>query len=334
MSHIPSGATDGEKKHVQWNTSSSQKPQTDSQQEFDTLVLSGGGILGTAQLGVCWELERRGVLGGITHMIGTSIGALICALMAMRFPVLTIEEYLTGRQVFEMAFETPDMSNHLFGCHEALHTSLSFFVERVLGPGGATVSFADVEACWGVRLGIVAVDYARQDVCVFDPTTTPHMSVLDAVTASMAYPELVGPLRPGDTDRVYLDGGLLYNFPIAEAPGPTTLGICVASPFACDQPIESDTTPPRLAVRLAHWVNYVATCANTLYLRLRGFPDGDMDDGIQATILRIPRHPDFGPLDMHHDRQTLKRLFDHGKACVATAITAASPSESSCESEE
>lgn len=284
---------------------------------YDTLVLSGGGIFGNAHVGACWVLEQHGLLKPIKRMIGTSIGALICALLAMRFPVLCIEEYLTGRHILDMSLEQPSFSGHLFGFHESLLRSFRFFVERVLGPQGSDITFSQVYNAFHVELEIVTVSYTEKNVFIFSNNNTPDIPIVHAVAASMAYPELVGSITIEEMENCYfVDGGVLYNFPIGEAPGPKTIGICVQSPFSCDDVPPAQKTS-RTKLRIAYWLNFFTTLANKFYLQLRGMQN---EDDCEATIVRIPMHNDFSPLDMRHDRAMLFLLFQLGKTTMEEKI--------------
>ena len=201
------------------------------QQSFDTLVLSGGGIYGMAHLGVCLYLENQSRFQSIRRFIGTSAGALIAMLLAMRFPIRAIEEYLAGREFYEMVFGIRAISreNAIFEVRD----SLSAFIDHTftcskLPPTPQKMSdldFVTLQKCFDTELCVTAVDVKHGFLQLFSIDTTPNVRLVDAVTASLCHPEFFPPVRVGSS--YYIDGGVMYNFPIAEAPGATTFGILI-----------------------------------------------------------------------------------------------------------
>jgi len=59
-----------------------------------TLVLSGGGALGIAHLGVLHDLEQQNIVP--SEIVGTSMGGIIGACMAIGMKSNVLAVYLTG----------------------------------------------------------------------------------------------------------------------------------------------------------------------------------------------------------------------------------------------
>jgi predicted acylesterase/phospholipase RssA len=190
---------------------------------FDTLVLAGGGIYGMAHLGVALYLENTLQLGNIRRFIGTSIGALVACLLAFHFPVRAIEEFIAGRDMYDMVFGIPHSAtmNHL----DDFSAALLLFIKTQLQLPKELVdmNFETLETHFGTELQVTAFNLEKGCVEMFGPRTTPHTSIVKAVSASLCHPKLFSPTCVHSS--YYIDGGIMYNFPIAEAPGPTTLGI-------------------------------------------------------------------------------------------------------------
>merc|ERR1712093_765363 len=56
-------------------------------QEYENLVLAGGGAKGLIELGALYVLEQAGVLQHVKRFCGTSVGSLIAAMLAANVSV-------------------------------------------------------------------------------------------------------------------------------------------------------------------------------------------------------------------------------------------------------
>lgn len=168
-------------------------------------VLSGGGNLGASQVGAVIALRERGIAPDL--LVGTSAGAINASYLAGD-PTLDgarrlaeIWSELRTRDVFR--FPSPlHFVRHLRS--DALYHSddLRRLLERSL-------PYTDIEdAQTGLR--IVAADLETGAAVTLDSGP-----VVEAVLASSALPGLFPPVRIGD--RLYVDGGIADNVPIAPA---------------------------------------------------------------------------------------------------------------------
>lgn len=201
------------------------------------LVLSGGGVLGVAHVGVLAVLEERGL--EVERIAGTSAGAIVGALRAAgmrptrmreRIRALDYERFLDRGALDRVPLIGPPSSVlwengyaegryfHDWLSGELAAVGVSTFRDlRIDDDPGAdpraehswrlTVTAADVTRGQFLRL---PQDYARYGL---DPDAQP---VADAVRASISVPYLFEParLRHAGGESLLVDGGLISNYPI------------------------------------------------------------------------------------------------------------------------
>lgn len=200
------------------------------------LVLSGGGVLGIAHVGVVSVLEEHGYR--FERIAGTSAGSIVGSLLAAGMPSPRLGEIM--RSLDYPSFLDKDKLDRI----PLLGPPLSVVLEngysegrrfaewlgRELAELGVT-TFGDlrlrddgaggrVERRW--RLVVTAADVTRGQFVRLpwdyeryglDPDEQP---VVDAVRASISVPYLFEParLRHPDGESLLVDGGLITNYPI------------------------------------------------------------------------------------------------------------------------
>jgi len=178
------------------------------------LVLSGGGALGMAHLGVLKVLEQEGYRPGL--IAGTSMGAIIGGLWASGHSVKEIEEIARDFDILDfqegITYRLPfhNMLTRFLQAEEALGTLLTerginnglkirTFLDRIF----SGKSFQETE----IPFYCNAVDLLKgNEIVIHDGP------LADGIYASMAYPGFFAPLdRP---DSVLCDGSVLNNYPV------------------------------------------------------------------------------------------------------------------------
>jgi hypothetical protein len=170
-------------------------------------------------------LDDSGIRMDIQRVIGASAGALIGSLFALGF---------TGREIKTIFSEiSPDRYvvpsvNSLIGCG-GLSNSSSFrehytgVLERFIGM--SDISLSEVKQHFGVDFSSVTFDNIGGTVHILSADSHPDMKLADAVYASIALPGIFAPLSYGGF--MFCDGGVVYNFPLPEAPGKDTLAVFI-----------------------------------------------------------------------------------------------------------
>lgn len=169
-------------------------------------VLSGGGNLGASQVGAVLALAERGIAPDL--LVGTSAGAINASYLAGDPGVdgvrrlAEIWSSVRTRDVFRLPLNPWHAVTHLRA--DALYHAdgLRRLLERSL-------PYERIEQA-AVDLRVVATDLETGAAVAFD-----RGPVIDAVLASAALPGLFPPVRIGE--RVYVDGGIADNVPVAPA---------------------------------------------------------------------------------------------------------------------
>ncbi len=187
------------------------------------LVLSGGGAKGIAHIGVLQELERRGIKPD--YIVGTSIGALLGGLYAIGYSPTEIEliiksadwdylindkikrsNYLLGekskdkKSVISFPLEgiKPNIPNGLFNGNNILT-----LIETLTKDYSKNVNFDNLP----IPFRCIATNIETGEEKIFD-----NGRLSDALRASMSIPSVFTPYEIDD--ELYVDGGLVNNFPV------------------------------------------------------------------------------------------------------------------------
>ncbi|OCB78776.1 patatin-like phospholipase family protein [Flavobacterium crassostreae] len=153
------------------------------------LVLSGGGVRGMAHLGILKALEEFGI--SFTHISGTSAGAIAGAFYAAGYSVEEIVTILKKSQIF-------NFSNFLIK-KQGLFTMKGFegLYQEHLN------TFEDLK----IPLYVAATDILKGELTYFSSG-----NLSQALLASSCIPVVFQPVSINNS--LYVDGGILNNFPI------------------------------------------------------------------------------------------------------------------------
>ncbi len=155
------------------------------------LVLSGGGFKGIAHIGVIKALDEYGF--EITHIAGTSTGAIIGALYAGGLDWKQILEFIKKVNIF--SFNNYAIGKPGFVDTEKFYNQFSkFFPED---------NFESLK----IPLFITATNILDGSLKVFN-----QGELIRPVLASAAFPGVFTPIKI--EDEYYVDGGALNNFPV------------------------------------------------------------------------------------------------------------------------
>jgi NTE family protein len=183
------------------------------------LVFSGGGIRILAYLGALEFLEEKSMLTNLREVCGVSAGSLVSLMLALgyRLPVLR-------RFCFEYDFSNvrsidPEIAvlfMETLGLDDG--QNLRVLLVKILKHKGfgPEATFHDLanKGCLGLR--VWASDIQNAKVVEFSARTTPNVSIVTALHASMAVPLYFHPVVHPDTGYVLVDGGVFDNYPISQ----------------------------------------------------------------------------------------------------------------------
>jgi NTE family protein len=176
-------------------------------------VLSGGGAHGALQVGALRALFEANIYPDM--MVGTSIGALNAALLAIHgMDLIGINKLIEIWPGFEMIDPMP--SNFLwlglramlgYPDNSSMEQLIAYITEKGLTKD---IRFGDIH---GVELFMVTADLNSGKTLLYG--ADPNQSILEGVLSSAALPPWLHPLEKNG--RTLVDGGLSSNLPIEGA---------------------------------------------------------------------------------------------------------------------
>lgn len=217
--------------------------------EFDSLVLSGGGVKGIAQLGVLryyWEKKTLS-LEGLRELAGTSVGSIICTLLVCGYsPMEIFSEVYSMTSFFNIGDcnNIWDLFKH-FGLM-SISTMMDKISDLIIKKIGYMPTMQQLKDLSGKTVTITVTNVSRMQVEYISHMTRPNLKIIDAVKMSCNLPLIFQ--RISYNGDYYVDGGLLDNFPVSQISDicTRTLGVIVTG----TDPTESDTAFTNYLYRL------------------------------------------------------------------------------------
>ena len=193
---------------------------------IDTLVIAGGGLKGFAMVSSIKQLLNFKIikLKNIKNYYGTSVGSIISTLLAIGY---SIDELLTfiDKFNFEKLSDDIDIDNLFtdFGISTGknIMTVVQFLFNEKINKND--ISFIELYNMKNITLNIIATNITDMIEEVFNHNTNPHMSIMTAIRMSIAVPIIFTPVL--FNNKLYLDGGLVNNFPINHVKTDKFIGI-------------------------------------------------------------------------------------------------------------
>ena len=174
----------------------------------DTLVLSGGGLRAIHGLGALAQLKRAGSLAGVRHVVGTSSGSILGA------------AYVTDqlRRGLGLALRQKggwDIKIHKLSTNFGVDSGkmLDDFIESLF-VDFPDITFAELAKESGVDFHVCATNLTQRKVVFFSAEGTPNMKVAVAIRHSCTIPPMFAVKRSSSHEDIFVDGGLIANFPV------------------------------------------------------------------------------------------------------------------------
>jgi NTE family protein len=220
-------------------------------QPYTNLALEGGGIRGIAYAGAFEELEQRQLLVHIQNIAGTSVGAAAGCLLSVGYSAkeiknilftLEIETFNDGRWFF---LGGQWRMRNQFGWYQG--NAFEHWIESLIArkTGQSHLTFGQLHQLTKASnkykdLFVTASNLSRQKLTIFCWNEFPDMEIATAVRTSMSIPLYFRAVildsagRKSKTGDVYVDGGVVMNYPLAVfdsgSINPHTLGLKLERP--------------------------------------------------------------------------------------------------------
>lgn len=198
--------------------------------QIENLVFKGGGVLGMSYSGALEILESRGILQNIKGLAGTSAGAAVATMVAIGYTPAEIKINLEQTDFKKFG----DGRNFIgilrkYGIYkgEYLLEWLQNLIEQKTG--NKDLTFSQLQELNKKELKVFACNLNTSSLQEFSAEKTPNVIIAEALRASMSIPLLFNAYKFKDSnpnDHIYIDGGVIYNFPITAFPSTSkTLGL-------------------------------------------------------------------------------------------------------------
>lgn len=186
---------------------------------FTTLVLSGGAFKGAMFLGFLSYLEELKMLKNFNTFIGSSSGSIVSFLMAIGF---TVQESFYATQEGARAYiDRPLDIDNIINIVQTMGVDNGDGFQSWLQDclfkklGQRDITFIDFAKSFGKNLIICASNLSTKEVHYFSVDDTPHVSVIQAIRASISVPFVFTPVTIDG--HLFVDAILLNNFPMEKS---------------------------------------------------------------------------------------------------------------------
>lgn len=231
------------------------------QHSYKNLVLEGGGIRGMAYAGALSVLEQKGVLQEIEKVGGTSAGSIAGLLISLGYTAKQIDSVMRNLQVEQFN----DGNGGLIGKYTRAKRYYGIYkgdvfeawLESVVSKktDNPFTTFAQLDSLAAHNPAFksfhcVGTNLTKQQLVIFSPQTTPQLPLKTAVRISCSIPFFYEPVlldsnfvevnnpTKGQRYDVYVDGGILANYPIG------LFDTCISggNPLTCDSVLYNPQT--------------------------------------------------------------------------------------------
>ncbi len=190
---------------------------------FKNLVFEGGGVKGIGYVGALEVLEQKGILENIERVGGTSAGAINAVILGLDYSNADVKDIMSDLDFNNFMDDSWGVLRDSKRLIEEYGWYKGDFFRKWIGKlikektGNSESTFADIHRLRKDRgyrdLYIVGTNLSTRYYEVFSYEHTPRMCVADAVRMSMSIPLFFAAKRSMRGD-LYVDGGLLLNYPI------------------------------------------------------------------------------------------------------------------------
>lgn len=190
---------------------------------FRNLIFEGGGVKGIGYIGAIEELAKLNIMQKITRVGGTSAGAINAVLLALDYSIEETRKILWALNFNNFMDDSWGVIRDTNRLIEEYGWYKGDFFRSWIGKvikgktGNSESTFADIEAMKPKKnfrsLYVMGTNLSTHFSEIFSAEHTPRMCIADAVRISMSIPLFFAAKRSVRGD-VYVDGGVLDNYPI------------------------------------------------------------------------------------------------------------------------
>ena len=182
------------------------------------LVFSGGAEKGISYIGVLKFLEENNLLNRIECMYGTSIGAVIAAVISIGYTSRELE-YLVFKTNIRELFLPDDLNIESlineFGFHEPhkLHKLIRLLLDKKTGI--QNITFKQHFDKYNIKLVITGSCLSEYKCYYFNVDNYPDLPIFEAIFISICIPIIFKPIT--FENKLFVDGAIYDNYPVYDA---------------------------------------------------------------------------------------------------------------------
>lgn len=224
--------------------------------DFDTLVISGGAIQGLSLLGAIQSAYDKKQLESISNYVGTSVGSMICYLLAIGYTPIEIIVYLCVNKVIEL-LKIIDLNaivtNQCLLSYSIINDCLENMTILKIGK---TLTMNELFTLYNKRLICTTYNYTTKKVEYISYENYPDLPCLLAIRFSSNVPFLFDKIKY--MDNYFIDGGISDNFPInkGEQIGNRVIGFYLSEYIAEREETNVDYLFSLLQIPLRQFMEY------------------------------------------------------------------------------
>jgi len=181
------------------------------------IVISGGCLFGLYEYGALKELHNNGFWNNnnIESIFGTSVGALIAVILALKIDFEIFDKYVIERPwdhvVKKHSYNLLETYNNRGLFHKQLFYDFCspLFKSCDIDP---TITMLEFYEKTGIEIHIYVTELNSFESIDVSYKTYPDWIVIEAVYASCTVPTIFSPIISGD--KCYIDGGVFNNYPL------------------------------------------------------------------------------------------------------------------------
>jgi len=203
---------------------------------IENLVISGGAMRGFCFIGAIKYLEEIEILKHIKTFTGTSIGGCLALLLNLNYSSKELIEIFTNVDIEKYRdinldnilqfFENYGIDDgiRILNIFKILLVSKLNILDRTFNE---TITFTELFKLTQKKLTIVGCCLNDMEIIYYNHENFPEMKILDALRITFSIPFIFKPVTINE--KIYVDGGLLNNYPIELYDKETTLGLVSTS---------------------------------------------------------------------------------------------------------
>ena len=210
--------------------------------DYDTLVLSGGGLNGIVMLGSLQSCSDNKLLEKINTFVGTSVGSIICYLLIIGYtPIEIIVNLCKNTGLFEKLSHL-DVSAIIRGEGAISFNVISQYLEAMtIDKIGKLITMEEIRNTYGKNLICVSYNITKNKAEYISCEKFPNLSCIQALRMSCSIPFIFDHCKY--ENDYYTDGGIFDAFPldIGQKNGTRVLGICLCASFLSSKTVSPET---------------------------------------------------------------------------------------------